>query len=174
MIDGGASHNVYYSAVIPEGAVEREVELAHGSKKGYILNDDITFLDESMSPEQGAVGFIISLGRFTSYGAKIFWDKKGAFLTMPGGKTVKLPMHNNCPHASPEIVRDFEALKARQYRKRQGEELLIKLATTHRAKLKSQIAERGILIILLTVRNVTREQRRRGHIRDSNLKWEES
>ena len=31
LIDGGASHNVYYSAVIPEGAVEREVELAHGS-----------------------------------------------------------------------------------------------------------------------------------------------
>ena len=91
-----------------------------------------------MSPEQGAVGFIISLGRLTSYGAKIVWDKKGALLSMPGGKTVKLPMHNNCPHASPEIVRDFEALKARQYRRRQGEELLIKLATAHRAKLKSQ------------------------------------
>ena len=32
LIDGGASHNVYYSAVIPKGAVERQVELAYGSK----------------------------------------------------------------------------------------------------------------------------------------------
>ena len=45
LIDGGASHNVYYSPTIPEGAVEREVELAYGSKTGYILEDDITFLD---------------------------------------------------------------------------------------------------------------------------------
>ena len=30
LIDGGASHNVYYSATIPDGAIEREVELAHG------------------------------------------------------------------------------------------------------------------------------------------------
>ena len=63
LIDGGASHNVYYSATIPKGAVEREVELAHGSKKGYIVNDDIIFLDDTMSAEQGAVPSIISMGR---------------------------------------------------------------------------------------------------------------
>ena len=88
LIDGGASHNVYYSAVIPEGADEREVELAYGSKTGYIVDDDITFLDYSMTVSQGPVVCIISLGRFTNYGAKVVWDKKGAFLTMPGGKTL--------------------------------------------------------------------------------------
>ena len=121
MIDGGASHNVYYSAVIPAGAVEREVELAYGSKTGYIIEDDITFLDNSMSPSQGPVVCIISLGRFTNYGAKMVWDKKGAFLTLPGGKTVKLTMQNNCPHAGPDIVNHFEKLKKQEYKKRRVE-----------------------------------------------------
>ena len=49
LIDGGASHNVYYSAEIPKGAVERDVELAHGSKTGYIIDGDIIFLDNSMT-----------------------------------------------------------------------------------------------------------------------------
>ena len=105
LIDGGASHNVYYSAVIPKGAVERQVELAYGSKTGYILEDDIIFLDDSMKVDQGRVVCIISLGRFTNYGAKVVWDKQGAYLTILGGKTVKLNMHNNCPHASSEIVK---------------------------------------------------------------------
>ena len=29
--DGGASHNVFYSAQVPEGAVQKEIELAHGT-----------------------------------------------------------------------------------------------------------------------------------------------
>ena len=37
--------------------------------------------------------------------------KEGAFLTLPTGKAVKLPMHNNCPHASEEVVEEFESLK---------------------------------------------------------------
>ena len=52
LIDGGASHNVYYSPTIPEGSVEREVELAYGSKTGYIIEDDIMFLDETMEKVQ--------------------------------------------------------------------------------------------------------------------------
>ena len=86
MIDGGASHNVYYSATISEGAEEREVDLAHGTKKGYVMNDDIIFLDETMSQEQGLVASIISLGRLISYGAKMRWEKDGAFFTLSGGK----------------------------------------------------------------------------------------
>ena len=117
LIDGGASHNVYYSAVVPEGVVEREVELAYGTKKGYILEDDITFLDDAMDPSRGPVVCIISLGRFTNYGAKIAWDKKGAFLTLPGGKTVKLAMQNNCPHAGKDVVNHFEKLKQQEYKK---------------------------------------------------------
>ena len=49
LLDGGASHNVYYSPKIPEGAIKREVELAHGTKTGYVKGGDIIFLDESMS-----------------------------------------------------------------------------------------------------------------------------
>ena len=79
LIDGGASHNVYYSATIPEGAVERDIELAHGSKKGYVVNDDITFLDDSMSTEEGPKASIISLGRLVNYGAKLHWGKKVHF-----------------------------------------------------------------------------------------------
>ena len=30
LLDGGASHHVYYSPTIPEGSFERQVELAHG------------------------------------------------------------------------------------------------------------------------------------------------
>ena len=57
---------------------------------------------------------------------------------MPGKRTIKLLMRNNCPHASPEIVKDFEALKKQQYRQRFREELVIKLAQAYRAKIKSQ------------------------------------
>ena len=78
------------------------------------------------------------MGRFTNYGAKVVWDKKGAFLTIPGGKTVKLTMHNNCPHAGPEIVKHFEKLKKKEYKKRRGEELAVKLVSAFRAKLKTQ------------------------------------
>ena len=35
LLDGGASHNVYFGPKIPEGALKREVELAHGTKIGY-------------------------------------------------------------------------------------------------------------------------------------------
>ena len=35
LLDGGARHNVYYSPEIPEGAVEREVELAHGKSRVF-------------------------------------------------------------------------------------------------------------------------------------------
>ena len=34
LLDGVASHNVYYSAEVPKGAIEREMYLAHGSKTG--------------------------------------------------------------------------------------------------------------------------------------------
>ena len=34
LLDGGASHDVYHSRTIPEGAVEKDVEVAHGLRKG--------------------------------------------------------------------------------------------------------------------------------------------
>ena len=52
LLDGGASHNVYYSPSIPDGAIEKEVELAHGTKTGYVKGGDIMFLDESISEKK--------------------------------------------------------------------------------------------------------------------------
>ena len=91
-----------------------------------------------MSKGQGQVVCIISLGRFTNYGAKVVWDKKGALLTLPGGKTVKLMMRNNCPHAGPDIVKLFENLKKAEYKKRRIEQHIVKLVAARRAKLKNQ------------------------------------
>ena len=51
LLDGGASHHVYYGPKIPEGALRREVELAHGTKVGYVKGSDITFIDKSISEE---------------------------------------------------------------------------------------------------------------------------
>ena len=44
LLDGGASHNVYYSSEIPEGSIKKQVELAHGSKVGYVKGEDLIFL----------------------------------------------------------------------------------------------------------------------------------
>ena len=52
LLDGGASHHVYYSSKIPEGSFERQVDLAHGTKTGYVKGSDITFIDKSVSEEQ--------------------------------------------------------------------------------------------------------------------------
>ena len=49
-LDGGAIHNVLYRAEIPEGSVERDVELAHGTQNGYVKDGDVTFVD----PDLGA------------------------------------------------------------------------------------------------------------------------
>ena len=61
LLDGGASHNVYYSPTIPEGSFEKKVELAHGSQSGYIKGGDITFLDEKITKRQAKIPSIISL-----------------------------------------------------------------------------------------------------------------
>merc|ERR1711973_483065 len=102
------------------------------------MGDDITILDDTMQKEQGPVVCTISLGRFTNYGAKMVWDKKGAFLTLPGGRTIKLMMRNNCPHAKPDVVRFFEKLKQREYKKQRVQQLLVKMVAARRAKLKNQ------------------------------------
>ena len=179
LIDGGTSHNVYYSGVIPKGAIEREVELAYGSKTGYVLEDDIIFLDESMEPDEGRIVCIISLGRFTNYGAKVTWDKQGAYLTVPGGKEVKLKMYNNCPHASSEIVEKLEELKAEDYKNRRVKKLMIRLVTAHKLKLKTQKElddhrRGGHAQYSPDCPKCKEEQRRRDHTDDFYLGWEEN
>ena len=63
LLDGGASHHVYYGPKIPEGALRRQVELAHGTTTGYVKGSDITFIDKSVSEEQAKTPAIVSLGR---------------------------------------------------------------------------------------------------------------
>ena len=63
LLDGGASHNVYFGPKLPEGASRRDVELAHGTKVGYVKGSDITFIDEAISEEQAETPSIVSLGR---------------------------------------------------------------------------------------------------------------
>ena len=44
LLDGGASHHVYYSSEIPEGSIRKQVELAHGTKTGFVRGEDMIFL----------------------------------------------------------------------------------------------------------------------------------
>ena len=75
LLDGGASHNVYFAPKIPEGAQKRDIELAHGTKVGYVKGSDITFVNESVSEEQAEIPSIISLGRLIQEGVKLEWKR---------------------------------------------------------------------------------------------------
>ena len=104
LLDGGASHHVYYSPTVPKGAVKREVELAHGTKTGYVKGSDITFIDKSASEEQAKIPAIVSLGRLIQKGIKLEWTKTGALLVLPNKKRIKILVRNNCPYASKEVL----------------------------------------------------------------------
>ena len=82
LLDGGASHHVYYSPTIPEGSIKREVELAYGTKTGYVKGSDITFIDKSISEEQAQQPAIVSLGRLIKKGMRLEWTKTGASLVL--------------------------------------------------------------------------------------------
>ena len=104
LLDGGASHHVYYSPTVPKGAVEKDVELAHGSKAGYVKGSDITFIDKTVSEEQAKTPAIISLGRLIQQGIKLEWTKTGASLVLPNKKKIKIPVRNNCPYANKQVL----------------------------------------------------------------------
>ena len=104
LLDGGASHNVYFGPKIPEGALRREVELAHGTKVGYVKGSDITFIDEAISEEQAETPSIVSLGRLIQRGINLEWAKDGASLVLPNNKRVLIPVRSNCPYANQEVL----------------------------------------------------------------------
>ena len=104
LLDGGASHHVYYSPTIPEGSLERQVELAYGTKTGYVKGSAITFIDKSVSEEQAKKPAIVSLGRLIEKGIKLEWTKTGASLVLPSKKKIVLPIKNNCPYANKEVL----------------------------------------------------------------------
>ena len=83
LLDGGASHNVYFGPKIPKGALRREVELASGTKVGYVKGSDITFIDEAISEEQAHTPSIVSLGRLIQQGVKMEWTKDVASIELP-------------------------------------------------------------------------------------------
>ena len=87
-LDGGASHNVYYSPEVPDGAVKKEVELAHGTKIGYVKGADFTFVDKTRTLKESNRPTIISLGRLIQQGVKLVWTKDGAHLLLPKKKGV--------------------------------------------------------------------------------------
>ena len=83
---GGAIHNVFFSSEIPKAAVRKDVELAHGTRQGYVKDGDITFVDDSVRDDSGKDPSIITLGRLIEDGSKMEWSNQGANLTLPGGK----------------------------------------------------------------------------------------
>ena len=111
LLGGGASHHVYYSPTIPEGALRRQVELAHGTKTGYVKGSDITFIDKSVSEEQAKTPAIVSLGRFIKRGIKLEWTKTGASLVLPSKKKITIPVRNNCPYANKEVLNIVKQLR---------------------------------------------------------------
>ena len=105
LLDGGASHHVYYSSEIPEGSIKKQVELAHGTKVGYVRGEDIIFLDKARSKKESERPTIISLGRLIRHGMKLIWSKDKAYLLLPSKKQISLPMYNNCPYANDKALR---------------------------------------------------------------------
>ena len=153
LLDGGASHHVYYSPTIPEGAVERQVDLAHGTKTGYVKGSDITFIDKSVSEEQSQTPVIISLGRLIKRGFKLEWTKTGASLILPNKRRIDVLVKNNCPYANKEVLKIVKKIRDFDEKARHKEECYVNLLTVAKRRLHSQ----GELD----------EHRRQGHVKYS-------
>ena len=117
LLDGGASHSVYYSSEIPEGSIKKQVELAHGSKCGYVKGEDIIFLDKARTREESNKPTIISLGRLIKHGIKLVWTKDKAYLLLPSKKTISLPIYNNCPYANDKVLEIVRRLRLKELKR---------------------------------------------------------
>ena len=104
---------------MPEGALRREVELAHGTKIGYVKGSDITFIDKSISEEQAKTPAIVSLGRLIQRGIKLEWTKNGASLALPNNKKITIPVRNNCPYANKEVLSIVKRLREVEQKQRE-------------------------------------------------------
>ena len=85
-MNGGASHTVYYSPDVPDGAIKKEVELAYGTKIGYVRGADVTFVDKSRTLKESKRPTIISVGRLIQKGKSQKRTKNGAHLLLPNKK----------------------------------------------------------------------------------------
>ena len=122
----------------PEGALKREVELAHGTKVGYVKGGDITFIDESVSEEQAEIPSIVSLGRLIQRGIKLEWTKDGASLVMPNKKQVAIPVRNNCPYANQEVLNIVKKLHELEEKRRRIRVYYANLYTALKLRIKTQ------------------------------------
>ena len=137
LLDGGASHNVYFGPEIPEGALKREVELAHGTKTGYVKGGDITFIDESASEEEAEMPSIVSLGRLIQRGIKLEWTKDGASLVLTNKKRVAIPVRNNCPYANQEVLKIVKKLREMEEKRRRIRVYYANLYTALKLRIKT-------------------------------------
>ena len=138
LLDGGASHHVYYSPTIPKGAVKKDVELAHGTKAGYVKGSDITFIDKTVSEEQAETPAIISLGRLIQQGIKLEWTKTGASLALPNKKKIKIPVRNNCPYANKQVLSIVKRLRKIEEKQRTIRTYYAQLYSALKVRLRTQ------------------------------------
>ena len=137
----------------PEGALRREVELAHGTNIGYVKGGDITFIDESISEEQAKIPAIVSLGRLIQRGIKLEWTKNGALLALPNNKNITIPVRNNCPYANKEILSIVKRLREVEQKQREVRLYYANLYSALKIRIKSQLE--------------LDEHRRQGHVQYS-------
>ena len=54
------------------------------------------------------------------------WSTEGAYLTLPDGKKLKVPVVNHCPYVDKEILRVFEELKKKTQERKPVREYIAK------------------------------------------------
>ena len=114
LLDGGASHDVCIGSTIPKGSIEKDVKSGHGSKKGYVKDGCITFVDRNTS-SKGETPKLISLGRLIQQrNLRFAWTRAGARLELPKGKTNELKIDNHCPYVGNEVLEELIKLKRKR------------------------------------------------------------
>ena len=114
------------------------MELAHGTKIGYVKGSDITFIDESISDEQAETPSIVSLGRLIQRGINLEWTKDGASLVLPNNKRVVIPVRNNCPYANQEVLNIVRKLRGLEDKRREVRVYYANLFTALKVRIKTQ------------------------------------
>ena len=114
------------------------MELAHGTKIGYVKGGDIIFVDKSVSKEKAERPSIISLGRLIKRGIKLEWAKNGARLALPNKKKISIPVYNNCPYANEEVLKIVKKLREIEETNRRVRVYYVNLYHALKLKIKNQ------------------------------------
>ena len=138
LLDGGASHDVYHSRTVPEGSVEKDVELAHGSRQGYVKGDVITFIEKEATEEEEEIPKILSLGRMIKHGAKLHWNDQKAVLSLPNGQQHAMDVVNDCPYVNLETVKAIRKWKTGLEEERIWKHRAVEAYRALRLKLRTQ------------------------------------